>query len=79
MNRSMPVARFRPRVTTVAILSGAMLLVASALAETEDIPAGTTSPAAEEQTQLPGLEPPPGFTPSESISADQAVAFPVDI
>lgn len=78
MNRSMPVARFRPRAIVAAILSGATLLVASALAETEDIPAGTAS-AGEEQTHMPGLEPPPGFTPSESISADQAVAFPVDI
>ena len=37
------------------------------------------APAAVEQAAPPDVQPQPGFTPSERISADQAVAFPVDI
>jgi hypothetical protein len=70
----------RLRAAAVVVCLCSLLQPSSSRAETE-APAARPqqTPAAVEQDAMPDVPPQPGFTPSERISADQAVAFPVDI
>ena len=70
-----------PRHLAIAFLG----LIASGLLVAADAPQPTSRDAASEPPSRPAREveplpkPAPTFTPREKISADSAVAFPVDI